>query len=101
MEATRVHDLESRPSSCQHVGEQRGNNVRNRFVQQLDKISIYVERTVALSTYSHNAHAENPKLEGDESDILALSIEEAGRQLDWGAVNDYAHVHFHGVVQGQ
>lgn len=59
-EVGRVDDLESSPSRCQHMSEERGNDVGNGLVEE-----------------SHNRHPQNPKLECNEHDILALCVAQA------------------------
>jgi len=50
-------DLEAGPSRSQNVGEERGNEVRDRLVQE-----------------GNNCNAHHPDPEGHESDVFRLDV---------------------------
>lgn len=57
LEVSGVGDLESRPSSCQHVSEQGSQNMGDGLVED-----------------GHCRHSKNPELEGEECDIFTLGV---------------------------
>jgi hypothetical protein len=60
-ETSGVEDLEAGPCSCEYMREERRNDMRDRLVQQ-----------------SYHRHSKDPELEGNEDDVLALGVIQAG-----------------------